>query len=1018
MDPLAVVQLPVYNPFLRAQQKLQEVLASPNGKPLPKLPVHSDFLKNCAWDNFNAILNLEAEPPTLVFMGAFRPPASGVFTTWLAHLVKLNRSFAVLFGEGSLQHFTDEMLEAWRNNPLTVHTIRFQTSLAVERQALCKVLRAVNVQEFKLDLFNCGNFKWEDWRAIAPICHQLTECDLSSCANVTIEIILYFLGSNLTIKNLTLCGLQITSEIFTAISVRHHPLESLNLASTQLTDETLQFAAVGTPKLTSLSLKGCTKITDKGVIPFLKSWNTLANLDLEQVNLTPEGTQAVFEISNLRSLSLAEVKGVNDTVFSEADLRQCALQTLNVCGTGITATGLNALLASVPSLVEVDVTKCRMLSKEELQALKQQYPRVQLIAEVPQMLTIPLYKSKPTLWTYFRSYLESILPFSEVDYDSKKDVWSLRLVPHPQTEALPLGSEMNQLLIALRKAQVKVCLQNTSGMTSQTATQFFTFLELISSVVTELTVRSTTKLLAMPSFLPRLTRLEICGGVLSNEFLQNGKFPALRSLALEGVEFETGALALVPKIFASLENWTLKKRAAPYPWELVQAFTRLPNVVNRSFDLPEERFQNTEGVAEIALVLHLNELEGDDSKKLAAEVAEAIPTQCNVIHLIHGVRHGFEKLTQKMVLAWNKEYGQFLMLTVTGERLTGKIKLPLRTELPLSPTIQDQILKLARGLPLSIEWIIETSSLQPLPIQLPEDLTTLAKELSPSITSFTWKHQTKDEKSPLPVPLCNPFLGAAARLEELSFEHVSFNSVALREAFPHAGLRQLRLDHCHGISSQEIRSWDKWGVTLQTLTLSNCVLNLTKSLETALGDTFPSLVNLNLEGTKAVTNDWIHHLSEGCTTLEELNLKKTSINDGCFTPPLFQFSQLHTLNVAYTEVTDAGLNHLACQERHIKTLDISGCYVCGAGFTHFEWKIPLLENVIWRQCELVLPNGLVTLAKVAPYLRMIDLTGSPMRDMAGLNALSEGCKQLKEILVDNDAIPQEKLSEAPRGNGT
>lgn len=998
---------PPVNPFARAQAHLVEAIQK--RVTLPPKPDWKENLKKEGWDKFYADLNYLSDPPSIIFMRSPTPLQGTGFADWLVKLKKFKEPLEVTFDQGALAAFSSKILEIWMDAKPNISSICFKNSLVEERQAIISILRGSSHCLVKLDLHNCEQLEWEVLKGIPGVCINLQEANLSNNKRVTVEIIHHFLQMIGTLNKLVLNYLEINGTVFQELSTRANLFEELDLSYSTITDQALcESTEYAPPKLTQLKLADCEKISGIGVIPFLRSWSSIQTLDLSGVpNLSQEDVGTILAIPHLRHLLLNRVKAVNDAVFASVEMRESGLFRLSVQDSAVTPKGLNRLLAQGSRLEVIDVSYCPGFESTPLVEIQRQYPSVQILSnKLPKPGENPLHLGiKGFLSDQFKLYLTCLFPNSEVSFDETNNQWNLTLIAERDTRPILWGAELNQMIGYLGKAKMKVVLRSHVTINPTSAPAFCTFVQALSPIITELVSKGNYPL----SFLPKLRSLELEGWVINRTIVEGLKTPVLRTLTLKDVLFAEDASAILTQSNQQLEEWTIIRGTVPLYWESVNSLASLPNVSKRAFPLPVSVPPESGYGYDLCFALWQNHTESEKSRKLAAALLEKIPLHFDLSLFCRSLRAQFAPLIAKLIAIWNETKGGILALTYENEKLKGKISLPLPKEIQLNYEMQTMIVRLAASVPL--DWLVETAPNTPL--MLPPELKGLAQAISPHISSFTWKHELKDEKNPLPVPTCAPFLKQAAGLKHLIFAHVSLTTVALKEVFASPGLKSLTFVCCQGISAQEIRSWSLWGNTLENLTFRDCQFIVGNQLETALAETFTKLQILHLEGSKAVTNSWIHALSNSCTTLEGLNLKNTAIDDECFKSELFKFSALHTLNIASTAVTDEGLVFLSATDRHLKGLDISDCYICGAGFMRFGLKIPLLEKVAWKDCPVATPSGIAFLATGAPYLRSLDVSRSKLHSLEGVKKAFEMCHQLTQVIVETDEIPKH-LAEALR----
>lgn len=993
--------LPVTSdPLQRACTRLYETL---NHDPTPpSLPNRSHFaaLQDTAYQICKMLLSKwSLTEGTLILTLPFVPPAPLLFRQLLLQFKQRDRKFRVIFTEEALRCFTPEMLDQWKQTLGTlVYSIKFRNKTESANKIFFEILRTTTILE-ELDLSECIGFNYQEWRAI-PSRGNLRRCNLNFCTSVAVETLLGF-SKHSHLLSLSLQALEIGLSVFKAL-LNAPAIQILNLEQCILPElDSPELNELPESGLTSLSVRAC-QLSSTGFVAVFNCFIRLRELDISETEgLTAPAITYLLNSSNLQVLRLAYCPAVNEELFTPSSLTSCNLHRLDLSGSQLKGTTLKGVVTHLTTLMQLDVEHCPELQDEDITAIQQMRPLLD-ISRNRAHSAAP--NERPALGTSLTVFLNCLFPntSSQAFFDKEKNLWTIQLAPFPDLSSFQWGKELPVLIAHLKKSQVRLDIRTNRTLTPQNAPAFISLINALSPILTELHVFCEKEELFLPSFLPKLEMLEIRGGHLREAHLDALRVPSLSSLTLEKVEIAEDALHLLPVKLQDIKSYVLKTLPTSFNWNLLAIFAALPRIQHCAFEFPQAVQDNlsTTQAIEICFALWANTYERERSREIAKQLAPKVTVGIfsqGLALLIRATKLEFEPFIDSALKCWNNQLGHLLPLVRTATGLKATLSLPISPNLEIDQETHRNIVNLFSTLPIQL-WIEVKQGIL-LPTTHPESLQKLASTISPYLTSFAWKHCSESPLSPLPVPLCAPFLKSAFALTELSLVKVSFATAGLEELFSKESmpsLLRLRLVQCGSISAAEILSWARFIERLERLSLFDCRFQIGPGLETALGPLVPSLVSFDGSLSSQITDGWIHALSH-CKKMDRLKLAGTGITNGVF--DLFDFPLLKTFSCEDTGVTDAGLIKFARKDRQLETLDISRCKIQGFAFERFQ-LVPLLQRVIWCHASVIPPEGLRLLANAAPLLVSLNLTGSHVPSTRGIQAILSGCEALTDLRFD------------------
>jgi serine/threonine protein kinase len=145
-------------------------------------------------------------------------------------------------------------------------------------------------------------------------------------------------------------------------------LSSLAIINTDFSDSDLGFVSK-LPELTKLDL-AATHVTDR-FLPNLAHLSQLSSLNLSRDLITDRGLLTLSNMPRIESLTLDDIPTVTDSGLIH--LLKSHVKTLSLQNTQITDKSID-LLSKVKSLEELDLRRCKRISRQKLDQLRQKLP--------------------------------------------------------------------------------------------------------------------------------------------------------------------------------------------------------------------------------------------------------------------------------------------------------------------------------------------------------------------------------------------------------------------------------------------------------------------------------------------------------------------------------------------------------------------------------------------------------------------------------------------------------------------
>eukprot|EP00656_Telonema_subtile_P057779 TRINITY_DN9585_c0_g2_i5.p1 TRINITY_DN9585_c0_g2~~TRINITY_DN9585_c0_g2_i5.p1 ORF type:complete len:768 (+),score=240.70 TRINITY_DN9585_c0_g2_i5:93-2396(+) len=139
----------------------------------------------------------------------------------------------------------------------------------------------------------------------------------------------------------------------------------------KVTDMGISKLAAGQPRLKVLCLARCTRITDRGFLALLERCAEAKAVDLcGCVELTEVSVLKMLVVcKKIKTLNLGGVTKLNENHFELTPNSLPALQSISLCGSGVTDKILAQIVQAAPNLVYLDLMGCRRLGDASMHSI-------------------------------------------------------------------------------------------------------------------------------------------------------------------------------------------------------------------------------------------------------------------------------------------------------------------------------------------------------------------------------------------------------------------------------------------------------------------------------------------------------------------------------------------------------------------------------------------------------------------------------------------------------------------------
>ena len=184
--------------------------------------------------------------------------------------------------------------------------------------------------------------------------------------------------------NLCYCGIiNWSDKSLLNLFTKRRNLKYLNLSVTNITTEALKIILTGCSNLESLDFHSCDTInwSDKSLSNLIANPN-LKSLNINTTNITDEALEIILiKCLNLENLDLYYCLLINwsDKALLNLFSKLKNLTSLNLSWTNTPKKSLETILSSCCNLEFLDLSYCYKISKEEIDELKKSYPNCEIV---------------------------------------------------------------------------------------------------------------------------------------------------------------------------------------------------------------------------------------------------------------------------------------------------------------------------------------------------------------------------------------------------------------------------------------------------------------------------------------------------------------------------------------------------------------------------------------------------------------------------------------------------------------
>eukprot|EP00899_Mesostigma_viride_P012544 jgi/Mesvir1/21290/Mv21683-RA.1 len=158
------------------------------------------------------------------------------------------------------------------------------------------------------------------------------------------------------------------------------------------------------------------------------------------------------------------------------------------------------------------------------------------------------------------------------------------------------------------------------------------------------------------------------------------------------------------------------------------------------------------------------------------------------------------------------------------------------------------------------------------------------------------------------------------------------------------------------------------------------------------------LRSLNLAGCVDVGDDLLTALAASCRELESLDVSYCRVTDAGITEIALHCPGLKKLSArALKHVTDTSIEQVALCCGQLKWLDVATTNVTDAGVSAIAQRCPHLCHLALGQCAAVTDASMLVVAENCATLEELDVSGLLGITDASITAVAERCRQLKSL---------------------
>jgi hypothetical protein len=175
---------------------------------------------------------------------------------------------------------------------------------------------------------------------------------------LTSELIQWLMRRGVLVRNIPVAIED--SNLFDLIEYSRETLRSINLSHSQISDDLLAAFLGECPRLTSIDLRSCHQLTDRGIQSLVAQKKNLRQLNLGGCGrLTADSIRAISEsCPELQELNLSSLQSITDKEVVLLISGCPYLLKLNLSSTAITTDSVSAVISAYPHLMSLIITRC------------------------------------------------------------------------------------------------------------------------------------------------------------------------------------------------------------------------------------------------------------------------------------------------------------------------------------------------------------------------------------------------------------------------------------------------------------------------------------------------------------------------------------------------------------------------------------------------------------------------------------------------------------------------------------
>jgi hypothetical protein len=245
----------------------------------------------------------------------------------------------------------------------------------------CRYLRTLSLRNCVNIIGETGRAAEEKSSAPASLWRCLESVDLDFCTNVSDHTVLFIAKRSPKLKSLTLSSCNLISDLSVeCLPLFCKDLERISLSNCVLISDKAVGSLSSLPRLTSLNLHNCNRITNQAVFSLALHARKLTKLDISWCRRLSDDAilQLRDGVRGIEELSLEELS-ISPYAVSALSSHCEMLRSLNLAYTNTDADSLLRLAKGCSHLCDLDVTGCRSLSIENLNVAIEYLPNLRVL---------------------------------------------------------------------------------------------------------------------------------------------------------------------------------------------------------------------------------------------------------------------------------------------------------------------------------------------------------------------------------------------------------------------------------------------------------------------------------------------------------------------------------------------------------------------------------------------------------------------------------------------------------------